>query len=96
MTIIFEIKDKSGRKIHLSDERWKHIVTEHSSLANKIEDIEDTLISPLIIGKSENDENVRYYQKYHKKLSKYLLVSVKYLNGKGFVITAFYTGKPEK
>mgnify|MGYP001582111572 CR=1 FL=1 len=96
MTWIFEIKDKSGRKIHLSNERWKHIVTEHSKLANKIENIKDTISSPLIIGKSKYDENVRYYQKYYKKLSKYLLVSVKYLNGEGFVITAFYTAKPEK
>ena len=96
MNWIFEVKDKSGRKIHLSDERWKHIVIEHSDLANKIEDIKDAVSNPLIIGKSVYDENVRYYQKYYKKLSKYLLVSVKYLNGEGFIITAFYTSKPEK
>ena len=53
MVWIFEIRDKSGRKIHLSDERWKHIVTEHSGLANKIEDIKDILLNPLIIGKSK-------------------------------------------
>lgn len=39
MDWIFEIKDKSGRDVHLSRERWKHIMTEHSKLANKIEDI---------------------------------------------------------
>ena len=96
MVWIFEIRDKSGRKIHLSDERWKHIVTEHSGLTNKIEDIKDILLNPLIIGKSKYDENVRYYQRYYKKLSKYLLVSVKYLNGEGYIITAFYTSKLEK
>jgi len=96
MTWIFEIEDKSGRKIHLSDERWKHIVTEHTALANKIEDIKEVLLNPLIIGRSKYDENVRYYQKYYKKLSKYLLVSVKYLNGEGFIITVFYTSNSEK
>ena len=96
MAWIFEIKDKSGRKIHLSDERWKHITKEHSVLANRMEDIKDVLSNPLSIKTSKYDENVRYYYKYHKKLSKYLMVSVKYLNGEGFIITAFYTGKLEK
>ena len=52
----FEIKDKTGRKIHLSDERWNHIVTEHPELANKIEEIKEILLNPLIIGRSKNEE----------------------------------------
>ena len=96
MTWIFEVEDKSGRKIHLSDERWKHIVTEHANLSDKIEDIKDTLANPLTIRRSKYDEKVRFYYKFYKNLSKYLLVSVKYLNGEGFVITAFYTSKIEK
>ena len=90
MTWIFEIEDKSGRKIHLSKERWKHIVTEHSDLANKIEDIKDCLTNALTIKHSKYDEKVRWYFRYYKRLSKYLMVSVKYLNGEGFIITAFY------
>ena len=93
MDWIFEIKDKSGRKIHLSKERWNHIVTEHSKLANKIEDIQDAMINPLIIIRSTNDDKVRFYFKYLKVLRKYLLVSVKYLNGEGYIITAFHTRK---
>ena len=96
MPWIFEIKDKSGRKIHLSNERWHHIVTEHSILANRLEDIKDTLINPSTILPSKYDEKVRFYYKFYKKMSKYLLVSVKYLNGEGFIITAFYTQKLEK
>ncbi len=96
MTQIFEVKDKSGRKIHLSNEQWKHIVTEHANLSDKIEDIKDTLANPLTIRRSKFDEKVRFYYKFYKNLSKYLLVSVKYLNGEGFVITAFYTRKLER
>ena len=96
MTWIFEIIDKSGRKIHLSKEQWKHIMTEHSELANKVEEIKDTLTNPLTIKHSKYDENVRWYFKYYKKLSKYLMVSVKYLNGEGFMITAFHTSKLPK
>lgn len=96
MPRIFEIKAKSGRVVYLTDERWKHISTEHPLLANKIEDIKDALVAPLSIRKSKFDENVRHYYKYYKNLRKYLMVSVKYLNGGGFVITAFYTNKLEK
>ena len=38
------------------------------------------------------DENVSYYFKYLKHAAyskKYLLVAVRYLNGKGFIITAY-------
>ena len=96
MPWIFEVKDKSGRKIHLSKERWSHIVTEHPKLSDKIEDIKDILANPLTIRNSEFDEKVRFYYRFYKKLSKYLLVSVKYLNGNGFIITAFYTSKLQK
>mgnify|MGYP001613027425 FL=1 len=96
MAWIFEVEDKSGRKIHLSNERWKHIAAEHPKLSDKIENIKDTLLYPLTIKNSKYDERVRFYYKFYKKLSKYLLVSVKYLNGEGFVITAFYTNKLEK
>jgi len=35
MDYVFEIIDKSGRKIHLSKERWnKHIRLEHPNIAN--------------------------------------------------------------
>jgi len=37
---VFEIKDKTGRVIYLSYERWrKHILVEHPYLANKVEEI---------------------------------------------------------
>lgn len=96
MQWIFEVEDRSGRKIHLSNERWKHIVLEHPMLSNKIEEIKDTIINPTSIKRSKYDENIRFYFKFLKESSKYLMVSVKYINGEGFIITAFYTSKLEK
>jgi|GEM_PF-4443251 len=43
MTWIFEIEDKSGRKIHLSDERWKHLNQDHPEVAPFLEDIKEML-----------------------------------------------------
>lgn len=93
---LFEIIDKSGRKIYVTNERWSHIASEHPIVADKIEDIKDTLAKPLTVTQSENDPNVRFYYRYYKNIklkAKYLLVMVKFLNGGGFIITSFYTDK---
>ena len=65
-------------------------------LAQRITDFEElkeTLHNPTKITVYELDENVRYYYKYFKNRSssaKYLLVTVKYLNDHGFIITAYF------
>lgn len=73
--------------------QWTQITRKHPSLSEHIEEIKETLIKPDSITDSSPDESVRYYYKYYKKLKsphKYLLVIVKYLNGKGFIITAYF------
>ncbi|MBI4439913.1 hypothetical protein HY638_02985 [Candidatus Woesearchaeota archaeon] len=92
MPKIFEIKDKSGRKISLSQERWTHINQEHPEVAPHIEEIKETLENPIQIKSYEFDEEVKYYYKHlkQKPLAGYLLVIVKYLNGEGFIITSYF------
>jgi hypothetical protein len=93
MVNVFKVKDKSGRRIRLPKERWNHIKTEHSRV-NNLEELKKTLIDPIKITLSiYNPENVCYYYSYNKILKRYLFVSVKYLNGDGFVITSYYTRK---
>ncbi|MBS3157637.1 hypothetical protein J4442_05730 [Candidatus Woesearchaeota archaeon] len=91
MSFIFEIEDKSGRKIHLDKKQWEHIAKEHPEV-NKLEYIEETLKNPLKITTYEYDDTIKYYYKYFKerKTTKYLMIIVKYLNGKGFIITAYF------
>lgn len=90
--MIFEIIDKSGRKIHLSKERWRHI-TSHKHMVSKLEDIKETLISPTLIVTTKFDSTVKNYYHNYKDKKRYLLVGVKYLNGKGYITTAFITRK---
>ena len=92
MAKIFEAKDKSRRTIYLSDERWKHIL-KHSEMSNQTEKIKDTLLQPDKITEVDYDPDVRFYYRYYKDRKEYLFVSVKYLNGEGFIITSFYTDK---
>lgn len=90
MTFVFEIEDKTGRKIHLSKERWKHITQEHPEISSYINDFELILKNPTKI--VSPTQEISYYYKYYKQIqSKYLLLLVKYLNGKGFIITAYFT-----
>ena len=91
--LLFIITDMSKRLIYVTSERWSHIVREHPLLFNKLEDIKDILVNPLVIKISHYDDNVRFYYKYYKSSKSNLIVVVKYLNGKGFIITSFYTNR---
>ena len=92
MSFIFEIVDKSRRKIRLPKERWKHIRIEHPEITEP-EEIEQVLTNPIKILPSDRDPKVGWYYTYKKQKKRYLKVSVKYLNGGGYVITAHYTTK---
>lgn len=92
MPHIFQTTDKSGRKIHLSKERWTHINQEHPEVSDYIEEIQETLKNPTKIEEVDYDKDVRYFYRYYKNIespAKNLLVIVKYLNGEGFIITAY-------
>ena len=91
MPNIFEIVDKTGRKIKLTKRQWEHITTKHPDLAGKEEEIKRTLERPDLILPHKFDENAGNYYKYNKKENAYLLISVRYLNNEGVVITSFYT-----
>ena len=91
MDYVFEITDKTGRKIHLTKERWKHILRHTNVNTNNLEDIKAALINPTSAISQALDENKGNYYLYSKQIKSYLLVVVKYLNGEGFVITAFFT-----
>ena len=89
MLPLFEIVDKTGRKIRLTNEQARHILHDHPDV-NNFEEIHEALGKPFKIIQSPFDSKVAWYMKQNKLLRKYLLVAVKYLNGDGFIITAFY------
>ncbi len=94
MDFIFEVIDLSGKKIHLSKEQWIHINEEHPEISAFLEDMKEILVKPDKYIQPEYDESIRYFYKYYKNRkskAKYLLVLVKYLNGKGFIITSYFT-----
>ncbi len=91
MDKIFEVKERTGRTIYLPRESWKHIVVRHPELVNWIEEIKETLVHPLFINDDLTNDSIKYYHRRYKKREQYVLVIVRYLNGKGIIITSFYT-----
>ncbi len=88
MTIVLEIADKDGKYVYLTEERYKHIIN-HSKLQkrqNLLDDIKTTIKKPTRI--KCIGERIIFY-KFFKNQSTYLKVIVKYLNGKGFIITIY-------
>ena len=92
MDKIFEVIDKKGRKIYLSSKTWSHITRKHPYIANYLEEMKETIQRPDKTTDWSLDEDVRYNYRYYKNKDppKYLLVIVKYLNGTGFVISAYF------
>jgi len=93
MNHIFEVIDKTGRRIRLTRRQWRETNLKHPSMAAYLEEIKETIINPEVISNYSIDENVRYYYKYFKHIkskNKYLLVIIKYLNGEGFVIKTYF------
>ena len=93
--IIFEVLDKTGRKIRLTAKQWKHI-QKHPHMHESIERIKETINNPMTIRYDEFNDKINYFYMQYKNIElreRYLLVSVKYLNGDGFIITSFYTNK---
>lgn len=91
MEIVFEVVDKTGRKIRLTKKQWSHIREYHKDVENS-EEILETLQKPdkLTTDEREYVNNFYKYFKHKKQKSKFLKVVVKYLNGDGFIISAHF------
>lgn len=91
-----EIEDKFGRKIRLTDERYKHIIEKHPEIKDQEEKIKETLRKPELVKKSVYSNDVLIFYKYYKQTpvtEKYLTVGIKLLNGEGFVVTVYFTDR---
>ena len=92
MENVFEVNDKSRRKIRLTKKQWKHVLSKRSYMSHYLDEINNILKNPLKIVAREfgNISDYYGYFKNIKEKSKYLKIAVKYLNGDGFVITAYF------
>ena len=93
MDHIFEITDKSNRKIRLTKERWSHIRKKHPEV-QEWEWIKETLENSEKSVEDEYVESVIYFYRFYKHAktpNRHLCVIINYLNGEGYVRTAYFT-----
>ena len=89
MSDIFEVKDKTGKKIILTRERWSHIRRDHPEV--ELEEIEHTILRPIKILKIHEEKYYYFHYFKHKKLpKKFLRVIVKYKNNTWPIMTAHF------
>ncbi len=88
MSNVFTLTDHTGRRVRLTEERWRHINAEHPEIAADIGVLKRALRSPTTV---QQRGDIRYLYRFRKPAQRYLLLVVKYLNGEGYVITAYRT-----
>jgi len=64
MGYVFEIEDKTKRRIYLTYERYKHILRHLNQY--DLEEVKNTLKNPLLILGYSFDYDVRHYYRYYK------------------------------
>lgn len=88
--------DYQGRAIRFPEERWQHILSHHSIMADKEDVIGKTLLDPDEIRLDPDDPNaVKLYYRWFEGIrtgNRRYVVAVKFLNGDAFVLTSCPAG----
>jgi len=87
----FEVVSKLNRKIRINKSYWDYIVNvKHPSMRGLEEFVKSSLAEPIEVRRSRRDQNVHlHYGRFEAKLL--VCTVVKFLNGDGFIITAYLT-----
>ena len=93
---MISLKDINDRQIRLTNERLKHIETDHPEMSDQIAKISETLQFPDIIIRSNTDYEVELFYRHYKSTpvtEKYMCVAVKAKQNDPFILTAYFTDK---
>lgn len=87
MTVRGVIEDPEGRRVELTEERWRHIVEEHPEIESFEDDVLRAVATPdrWLPGRLANE--AWFYLRVERP-SKWLKVAVAYAEGRGYVVTA--------
>ena len=91
---MLHFQDVRNRSIRLTDERLRHLETDHPEMAGQTPRIAETLAAPDLIVRSRTDASVELFYKWYTTtpvIAKFLCVVVKALPDDPFMITAYHT-----
>src|SRR5271169_245287 len=92
------LTDHEGRRIRLTDERWRHI-TEHPEMAQMRVQLEETIAAPESVVESLSDPAARLYFRFYERTivgGKYLCAVVLESPDDAFVVAAYLTDQIKK
>lgn len=90
--IQFQVISKLDKRIITTKGYWNIIVNiKHPSVKGKENDVKDTLENPDYIRQNHTDKKIYLFYKRCEKI--YLCAVVRHLNGKGFIVTTYFTHK---
>jgi len=87
--VIDKVFSVSKKLIRLTDERWLHIIDNHTEIAGLRQEVLDTIHAPDVVLCGKIGE--LYACKKYKHLENTLVVVYRELEKDGFIITAFRT-----
>ena len=95
MSFLRRIKSALSTTVELTEERWKHIKTEHPIMVGKLKKIEETIIEPDVIKSSNYDPEVVLFYRFYSEIEsgKYITVVVKWSQSRSFILTTYLTDK---
>jgi hypothetical protein len=89
-----QLVDSFGRKIRFTDERKRHIESDHPEMAGQLAKITETLSYPDVIVKSHTDSQAELFYKRYSGTpvgEKYLCAIVKTVDSDSFILTSYFT-----
>jgi hypothetical protein len=86
--ILVSTLDPDGRRVELTEERWRHILAGHPELATHLEAVARAVREPdrRLAGRQDDEE---WFYLEHAGPSRWLKVVVHYERGRGRIVTAF-------
>jgi len=85
-----------GNTIRLTIKQWMHIVDSHDYMAGNMDKVLETLAEPLDVIEGKIGETLALREYAKTNITRKTVVVVYRDEPDGFVITAFFTSKPEK
>lgn len=96
MAFLFELIDRFGRRIKLTEKRWNHIAETHPELKDMLKDLKGAMEDPELIKRSVYNKNVVLFYRYYGHIyeGKYMCVVVRL--DEESIITAYITDRIKK
>src|SRR5260221_8914982 len=94
--VLRTVTSVNGNTIRITAKQWVHIIEAHDYMAGNLDTIVETLGAPSRVIEGQNGEALALLDYEHTNISRKTVVVVYREEPDGFVVTAFFTSKPEK